>query len=285
MTQVTPPPLGGCCPERPNSDSPPIDTTSCGETELVNIDRYLRAVEANGARPATVYTSQIILRRIVAHVGPLEHATVDDISGWWESRAHLAPHTRRGELSRLQSWNRWAVEVGLIDVPNCRRLKPPRAPRPAPRPIGEAELAQALEIASGRVRSWMLLAAYGGLRACECAWLRPEDLTETELVVRAGKGGHAAVLPAHPLLAEVRVDWGDECQPHTVSHHVNRFLHSIGIGASMHKLRARFATQVYDRSGGDLRLTQELLRHASPTTTAIYVGWSRDAARAAVEAL
>ena len=50
---------------------------------------------------------------------------------------------------------------------------------------------------------------------------------------------------------------------------------ACGIQASAHQLRHWFATEVYEKSGNDLRLTQELLGHASPATTAIYTKWSQ----------
>jgi site-specific recombinase XerD len=40
-------------------------------------------------------------------------------------------------------------------------------------------------------------------------------------------------------------------------------------------LRHWFATEVNEASGADLRMTQELLGHSSPTTTAMYTRWSQ----------
>jgi site-specific recombinase XerC len=47
------------------------------------------------------------------------------------------------------------------------------------------------------------------------------------------------------------------------------YLRSLGIHATPHQFRHYFASEVYDVTR-DLRLTQELLGHASPHTTAIY---------------
>lgn len=52
----------------------------------------------------------------------------------------------------------------------------------------------------------------------------------------------------------------------------------------MHQLRHWFATQAY-RACGDLRTVQELLGHADPRTTAIYVAASPELARRAVAGL
>lgn len=264
--------------------SPVRSVASAWEVDAMRdtIGEFIAWGGACGLRPTTLEKNRSVLRGIAAQVGPLEAASPAAYATWWASCVRLAPNTRRGYLARLRTFMAWAADEGLVAADPTVRLRAPVVPRPAPRPIGEAELAQALYAASGRVRSWMLLGAYAGLRACECARLRPEELTVEEVRVRDGKGGHAAVLPAHPRLAEVVVDWPDTLAPVIVSHTVNRYLHGLGIAATMHKLRARFATRVYATSGNDLRLTCELMRHASPTTTAIYVGWSPAAARAAV---
>jgi site-specific recombinase XerD len=59
---------------------------------------------------------------------------------------------------------------------------------------------------------------------------------------------------------------------------------SIGVAATAHQLRHWFATQAY-RGSRDLRVVQELLGHASPTTTAIYTAFSRTESVRAVSAL
>jgi len=68
-----------------------------------------------------------------------------------------------------------------------------------------------------------------------------------------------------------------------VSRLCNDHLHSIGIPHTLHSLRHRYGTQVYRASGRDLRLTQELMRHKTPVSTALYT-WVDPAEGAAVVA-
>lgn len=71
----------------------------------------------------------------------------------------------------------------------------------------------------------------------------------------------------------------------SVSHKAADYLRSCGIDATIHQLRHRFATAVYQTSGRDLRTTQELLRHATPLSTAIYTWVDPADASQAVNAL
>jgi integrase/recombinase XerC len=72
--------------------------------------------------------------------------------------------------------------------------------------------------------------------------------------------------------------------PGRVSGLINDYLHSLGIPDTAHSLRHSFGTEFY-RASKDIRLTQELMGHASPITTAIYAAADMDSAAALVAAL
>ena len=59
-------------------------------------------------------------------------------------------------------------------------------------------------------------------------------------------------------------------RPHLVSHLANNYLHDMGITHTLHTLRHWFGTNLHQAAGGDLRVTQEGMRHRSPVTTAGY---------------
>jgi integrase/recombinase XerC len=73
-------------------------------------------------------------------------------------------------------------------------------------------------------------------------------------------------------------------KPHQVSHICADFLHACGIASTLHNLRHRFATQSLKVSG-NLREVQELLGHASITSTEVYTLVEVSAAAATVAAL
>lgn len=72
---------------------------------------------------------------------------------------------------------------------------------------------------------------------------------------------------------------------HTVSHLANDHLHRIGSAHTIHSCRHRFGTLIYRLSGGDLRVTQELMRHRSPVSTSIYTQVDQSHAAGVVAAL
>jgi integrase/recombinase XerD len=94
-----------------------------------------------------------------------------------------------------------------------------------------------------------------------------------------GKGGTRCAIPLHPELAAIAktmppVDWwfphnGSHVSGEWVSTCIRRALRAVGSTATAHQLRHSFGTAVL-RSSHDLRVTQELLRHSSPASTAIY---------------
>jgi site-specific recombinase XerD len=231
---------------------------------------------------------------------PIETATAEDLEAWYADLAtRIEPAARGRYLSHASNFYRWMIRQRLRDEDPTARLSQPRLQRRLPRPIADRDLIPALLNAPTRVRPWLLLGLLAGLRACEIAGLRGEDISWdlNMIVIVEGKGGKQRLLPLHPQLASEldllpRQGWLFPHHDHpkrpvkawNVSHGVNHYLHSIGVEATFHQFRHRFATDVFAATK-DLRLTQELLGHADPRTTAAYTAWDRGAASAAIERL
>jgi integrase/recombinase XerC len=228
-------------------------------------------------------------------------ATEGECHRWHSDIAErITPAARAVFLSHVVNYHRWLVtHHHRPDDPTIRLVRP-RLQRRLPRPIPDEQLYLALENAPDRVRPWLHLAAYMGLRACEIARLRGEDvrydLEPPALIVMDGKGGKQRVVPLHPAVARELEGYPTKgwmfphwnrtgpVKPHNVCHGVNEYMHSLGISATLHQARHWFGTNVYQTSK-DLRLTQELMGHASPTTTALYAAWDVDSSAAVVNAL
>ena len=266
---------------------------------------HLRHLAARGlSADNTIRSRQNNLRRLAISIAPvgLLEATEEDIAAWRASLT-VTPDTAAGYISHIQQFYAWACKNGHIAADPAASLPMPRVSRRLPRPIAEDDLMAALDCAPVRIRSWLILAAWCGLRAKEIALLRGENVllraTPPILLIasEATKGRRERTVPlsryavaelaaAHlPVrgLAFLKVT-GDPLPPNMVSKLCNQHLHDCGIPATLHQLRHRFGTQTY-AAGHDLRVVQELLGHASPMTTAGYAAWDRAEAAAAVEAI
>jgi len=107
------------------------------------------------------------------------------------------------------------VSVSLLQADPSAALSVPRSPRRLPRPMPEGDLHTAIVNAPPRIRPWLMLAALGGLRCCEIARLRREDVlnshTPPALLVH-GKGDKERVVPLpaqllHELTPLPRAGW------------------------------------------------------------------------------
>jgi integrase len=232
------------------------------------------------------------------------NATPADLAAW---RAGLTVGDRAvvGYCGHVREFYAHALARGLIAVNPAVGLPLPSLPRGIPRPVSEEDLGRALAAADARVRPWLVLAGWAGLRAKEIALLRRDRVLDTAappvlLIARdATKGRHERIVPASGfVLAELRLaglpasGWvfprhdgkrGPNA-PWLVSQRANLALRDTGSAATLHQLRHRFLTMVY-RETHDLRLTQDLAGHASPSTTAGYAAFDRSEAAAAVESL
>src|SRR5581483_10360804 len=208
------------------------------------------------------------------------------------------------EITHLQGFYRWAVLEGRLVADPSLRLVRPKRPQRLPRPMPDVDVERALRAASeAPVRQYLRLAAFCGLRACEIAQVRAEELVDAPggpmLVVTDGKGGKARTVPLPDEVLDALRDPempragylfprhdapGGPISAGQVSRRANRFLHELGIPHTLHTLRHWYGTTIYAQTQ-DLRLVQELLGHASPVVTSLYTKLSVDEHSASVRAL
>lgn len=251
---------------------------------------------------ATVDLRLTALRSLARHAGkpPLLCTTIDLDS--WQRGLTVADSSRASYVSQVASFYAWAIEHSLVGDDPSSVLVSPQLPRRVPRPIAEDDLELALAAAPDRIAPWLELAAYAGLRAAEIANLTRSgviDYADSPVLLIRGKGNRERVVPLAPRVQDALRRHGlpdsgyvfrrqdgqpGPNRPNMVTVLAAEHLHGLGIPASLHQLRHRFATRLYQDTS-DLRMVQELLGHSSPSTTAIYTAWSQERAAAAVAAL
>lgn len=263
-----------------------------GSSALVMWADFMRA---NGARPATVETRVRAVDALVsfAELKDPTAATTTDLIAWLG--ACKTAWTRWTYWSSAHAWHAWLIDMGLRADDPMAKLHRPRKPSSSPRPAPTWAIHAVLEHPpSRRAYAYVVLAAYAGLRVSEIAKVRGEDVDGGLLYVD-GKGGQRASVPVHDTLA--RLAHGQPARgywfPGTSDGHVHspvvgqcvaRAMRAAGADVTAHQLRHWFGTMIL-RTSHDLRVTQELMRHRSPASTAVYTQVASEDKRRAIARL
>jgi integrase/recombinase XerD len=260
-----------------------------------DVEAYAEHQRAGGARSRTVQARLCGVRLLSTFCtdGDPRTVTRGDLTRWL-GNPQLAAWTRATYWCHARAWCAFLVESGRREDDPAAKMKRPRVPRGVPRPLSNAQVATVLAVAGRKTRVFVLLAAYAGLRVHEIAQIRGEDVDDRTVRVVNGKGGHDRVIPTHPFIWAAAADFprrglwfpsygvAGHIKADSVSTAIRRALLSVGIEGHAHQLRHTFGTQVLKSSGGNLRVAQELLGHASPASTALYTLVDQDDLRAAV---
>jgi integrase/recombinase XerD len=238
-------------------------------------------LRSEGKSDKTIATRLGGVRSLCGHArtdDPLSITTVQVVT--WLAACKTA-WTRRTYFTTARAWHEWLVEQDYRRDDPTSRLKTPPAPRGLPRPAPSSALDAVLIGAPRIARAYICLAAYEGLRVHEIAKLRGEDFDGEGWLYVLGKGDHAASLPVHPMVEQLRRGFPDEgwwfpgetetghVLPNSVSRAVSQAFRRRGYRVTAHQLRHWFGTHTL-RTSRDLRVTQELMRHASMQSTQIY---------------
>jgi integrase/recombinase XerC len=227
-------------------------------------------------------------------------------------RAKLSNRSISRHLSTLRSFFRWACREGHLAASPAKGLPAPRVPKTLPRALTLPDTERLLDadeeeaLVPERERALFELLYATGLRVSEAAGLDLEDVDFSSRLVRVtGKGRRERIVPFGETAEDALKSWlpsraalrhrgrerdggsdeplflnarGGRLTSRSMARLLKRRLRAAGLPAeiSPHALRHTFATHLL-QAGADLRAIQELLGHASLSTTQKYT--HLDAAR------
>jgi integrase/recombinase XerD len=222
----------------------------------------------------------------------------------------LAASSAARALAAVRGLHRFAVRDGLVPDDVARDVAPPALPVRLPRTLSVDEVEQLLAGCIGdgssalRSRALLELLYSTGARISEAVGLDVDDLdTTARTVLLRGKGGKQRIVPVgRPALAAVDAYLvrgrpalaargrgspalllnarGARLSRQSAWHALRAAADAAGLTAdvSPHTLRHCFATHLL-AGGADVRVVQELLGHASVTTTQVYTHVTVDTLR------
>lgn len=233
----------------------------------------------------------------------LSSLRLGDFRAWLARRSAqgLSATASARALAAVRTFYRWCARQEHFENPALNLVRTPRRPHPLPKALTAPDAAAALRsVAALDEREWVgkrdtavLLLLYGcGLRISEALSLTAAEAPapDQEVLLVTGKGQKQRQVPLLPVVIEgissyrqtcphhleadgplFRAIRGGPLRPRAVQAKVQLLRGYLGLPdtATPHALRHSFATHLL-AGGGDLRAIQELLGHASLSTTQRY---------------
>ncbi|MEM0988293.1 MAG: tyrosine recombinase XerC [Pseudomonadota bacterium] len=230
----------------------------------------------------------------------LENASVSDFRAWmaWRRRQGIGARSLARELSAVRVFYAWLEQREGLDCQAIHRIRAPKVEPRLPRPVTPSDARRLISAAGSHQTDWIaardvavLSLLWGsGLRIAEALDLRRSENPLAEVVRVNGKGGKQRDVPVVPAAREAVNRYcklcpimvppsgplfvgarGKRLAPAIVSRTMASARRALGLPetATPHALRHSFATHLL-AAGGDLRAIQELLGHASLSTTQVY---------------
>jgi integrase/recombinase XerD len=270
-----------------------------------DLRRYAAYLRRRGITGDVAHVDEAV---VAGYVEELQQARTDDgLRRYKESSIARA-------LAAVRSFHRFCLEEGLLGSDPSEEVGGPRVPQGIPKALTEAEVEALLDAVPGdgprprRDRAILEVLYAGGLRISELVGLDLGDVDLYDGLVRVlGKGNKERVAPLGRTAREAVGDYLTTGRPELVGRTTTTALFLNARGGRLtrqgawlivraagdraglsgrlfpHVLRHSCATHMLDR-GADIRVVQELLGHASLSTTQVYTKVSPERLRAVYDA-
>ena len=234
-------------------------------------------------------------------LGALEKITISDMRSWMAAQRNSGTGARSlaRKLSAVKSFYRWLAEREGFEPTAVLSTRAPKFQKKLPRPLDEDAARLMIEtVEMQSLSDWVaardvavLTLLYGcGLRISEALGLTGADAPLPATLRILGKGNKERVVPVLPVARDAVETYlrlcphpteptlplfrgvrGGALNPRMIQQVMARSRAQLGLPATAtpHALRHSFATHLL-AAGGDLRAIQELLGHASLSTTQAY---------------
>lgn len=244
---------------------------------------------------------------LVGHLGGSADLTALSTLKPADFRSYLA-HRANGGIARssiargmstLRNFFRFLDRTGRVHNPAVKSVKTPRLPKSVPKALDETDALSAIRnVGELQDEPWLaardqalMLLLYGcGLRLGEALSLTWATKTDSDTLRVVGKGRKERIVPVLPIVKDAIASYRELCpfkgsgdaplflgrrgralSPRIMQRQMEKLRFQLGLHerATPHALRHSFATHLLAK-GGDLRTIQELLGHASLSTTQRY---------------
>lgn len=267
------------------------------------LGEHLDYLRLRNQRPRSIRERQLTVRRTANLLGhPVADATAAELQAWQqEYLTPLTPAGMHGAIVHVAQFLKWCAKQGhRADDPSHVLVRPQHLNQRLPRPLGDADIAHAMSCADQPERAWLALGAFCGLRCMEIASLQREDVVDgvdVPFLRIIGKRGKERIVPLPvSVLAELRAagmparghlfarldGHGGPPSAMRVSERGGAHMKACGVNGTMHQLRHRFGTKLYEATH-DPFLVATVMGHDSTQTTMGYVRISPHAAALPVE--
>lgn len=239
-----------------------------------------------------------------ARLKDIDNLRPADLRGFLAARRRdgVGARTLGRGLAGLRSFLRHLERKGLANAAGAVAIRSPKQPKSLPKPLTDQQALSVVDAGAQLAEEpWIsvrnaavLTLLYGcGLRISEALSLTPDDFAAGTNSLRiTGKGGKTRIVPLltaartgvedyvrlcpYPLANDQPLFRGARGGPllaAIIQREMQKMRGALGLpdSATPHALRHSFATHLL-AGGGDLRTIQELLGHASLSTTQVYTG-------------